>query len=81
MALSEFMLLAGTANPTLAEDISNALGTKVGRARVGVFSDHEIRVEIHENIRGRDVFLVHSQNGTLYPRRRSSLARALFSAL
>jgi ribose-phosphate pyrophosphokinase len=64
MALSEFMLLAGTANPTLAEDISNALGTKVGRARVGVFSDHEIRVEIHENIRGRDVFLVQP---TCYP--------------
>ena len=54
------MILSGNANKKLSETIALSLDTAVGRARVGRFSDGEIRVEIHENIRGRDVFIIQS---------------------
>ncbi len=58
MPLSEMMLLSGNAHKELATDISKSLNTTLGEARVGRFSDGEVRVEILENIRGRDVFLI-----------------------
>ena len=51
-------LFTGNANPALAHDIARHLKVPVGRAAVGRFSDGEINVEIMENIRGRDVFIV-----------------------
>jgi ribose-phosphate pyrophosphokinase len=51
-------LFTGNANPALAHDIARHLKVPVGRASVGRFSDGEINVEIMENIRGRDVFIV-----------------------
>jgi ribose-phosphate pyrophosphokinase len=51
-------LFTGNANPALANDIAHHLKVPVGRAAVGRFSDGEINVEIMENIRGRDVFVV-----------------------
>jgi ribose-phosphate pyrophosphokinase len=51
-------LFTGNANPALAQDIARHLKVPVGRAAVGRFSDGEINVEIMENIRGRDVFIV-----------------------
>jgi ribose-phosphate pyrophosphokinase len=53
-------LFTGNANPALALDIARHLMVPVGRASVGRFSDGEINVEIMENVRGRDVFLVQS---------------------
>jgi ribose-phosphate pyrophosphokinase len=53
-------LFTGNANPALAHDIARHLMVPVGRASVGRFSDGEINVEIMENVRGRDVFLVQS---------------------
>jgi ribose-phosphate pyrophosphokinase len=53
-------LLTGNANPTLAHDIARHLMVPVGRSSVGRFSDGEVNVEILENVRGRDVFLVQS---------------------
>jgi ribose-phosphate pyrophosphokinase len=53
-------LFTGNANPTLAHDIAHHLKVPVGRSSVGRFSDGEVNVEIMENIRGRDVFLVQS---------------------
>ena len=53
-------LFTGNANPTLAHDIAQHLMVPVGRSAVGRFSDGEVNVEIMENIRGRDVFLVQS---------------------
>jgi ribose-phosphate pyrophosphokinase len=53
-------LLTGNANPALAHDIARHLMVPVGRAAVGRFSDGEVNVEILENVRGRDVFLVQS---------------------
>ena len=53
-------LFTGNANPVLAHDIARHLMVPVGRSSVGRFSDGEINVEIMENVRGRDVFLVQS---------------------
>jgi ribose-phosphate pyrophosphokinase len=53
-------LFTGNANPALANDIARHLMVPVGRASVGRFSDGELNVEIMENVRGRDVFLVQS---------------------
>src|ERR1700682_1553968 len=51
-------LFAGNANPVLAQDIARSLQTSLGRAFVGRFSDGEVNVELMENVRGRDVFIV-----------------------
>ncbi len=52
------MVFTGNANPMLAGDIAEALGVPMGKANVGRFSDGEVMVEIMENVRGRDVYLV-----------------------
>jgi ribose-phosphate pyrophosphokinase len=52
------MVFSGNANPELAEKIVNHLQLYLGKAIVGRFSDGEVMVEIMENVRGRDVFLV-----------------------
>src|SRR5579864_9351494 len=51
-------LFAGNAIPALAHDIAKSLQTPLGRAYVGRFSDGEVNVELMENVRGRDVFIV-----------------------
>ncbi|MBM4218317.1 MAG: ribose-phosphate diphosphokinase [Gammaproteobacteria bacterium] len=53
-------VFTGNANPVLAQDIARHLMTPLGRAMVGRFSDGEIQVEIMENVRGKDVYLVQS---------------------
>jgi len=52
------MVFAGNANPELAQAIAENLGVPMGRANVGRFSDGEVMVEIMENVRGRDVYLI-----------------------
>ena len=56
----DFMVFTGNANPALAEDIARHLHTSVGSAHVGRFSDGEVTVEIKQNVRTRDVFVVQS---------------------
>jgi ribose-phosphate pyrophosphokinase len=51
-------LFAGNANPALAQDIARHLQTKLGDAEVARFSDGECKVELMENVRGCDVFIV-----------------------
>jgi ribose-phosphate pyrophosphokinase len=51
-------VFTGKANPTLAHEITRHLGVPLGRANVGRFSDGEVNVELMENVRGRDVFIV-----------------------
>ena len=51
-------VFTGNANPELAEEITRHLHVPLGRADVAKFSDGEINVEIMENVRGRDVFIV-----------------------
>jgi ribose-phosphate pyrophosphokinase len=54
------MVFTGNANPRLAEDVAGHLKVTLGRAKVGRFSDGEVMVEIMENVRGRDVFVLQS---------------------
>ena len=56
--VSEIKMFSGNANRPLAEAIAARLDTRLGEARVDRFSDGEIMVELHENVRGRDVFLI-----------------------
>jgi ribose-phosphate pyrophosphokinase len=53
-------VFTGNANPQLAQDIARYLQVPLGRAHVGRFSDGEVTVELMENVRGRDVFIVQS---------------------
>ncbi len=53
-------VFTGNANPVLAQEIARHLMQPLGRAMVGRFSDGEIQVEIMENVRGKDVYLVQS---------------------
>ena len=53
-------LFSGNANPGLAQAIARHLATPVGRAFVGRFSDGEVNIEVMENVRGRDVFILQS---------------------
>ncbi len=54
------MVFTGSANPKLAEDVARHLDIRLGRATVGRFSDGEVMVEILENVRGKDVFVLQS---------------------
>jgi len=56
----DFMVFTGNANPELAADIAGHLGIGLGAAEVGRFSDGEVTVEIKQNVRARDVFVVQS---------------------
>jgi ribose-phosphate pyrophosphokinase len=60
MADGRLMIFTGNANPALAQDIATHLRTPLGKASVGRFSDGEVMVEIEENVRGRDVFVIQS---------------------
>lgn len=59
-ALSNVSILAGNANTDLSKKIARIMGVPLGKAQVGTFSDGEINIEIMENIRGRDVFIIQS---------------------
>jgi len=54
------MVFTGNANPKLAEAVAQHLHIQLGRATVGRFSDGEVMVEILENVRGKDVFVLQS---------------------
>jgi len=56
--VSDIKLFSGNANPLLAQKVSDELQLPLGDIQVGRFSDGEIRVEIKENVRGRDVFIL-----------------------
>ncbi len=55
---SRMMVFAGNANPKLAQAIASQLRLNLGQATVSNFSDGEVQVEIMENVRGKDVFIV-----------------------
>jgi ribose-phosphate pyrophosphokinase len=58
--MSTMMIFTGNANPELALNISSHLQLPMGQANVGTFSDGETMVEILENVRGKDVFVIQS---------------------
>ena len=56
----DFMVFTGNANPGLAAEIAGHLGIGLGAAEVGRFSDGEVTVELMQNVRARDVFVIQS---------------------
>ncbi|MBD1389745.1 ribose-phosphate pyrophosphokinase [Neiella sp. HB171785] len=58
--MPDMKLFAGNATPELAQKIADRLYVRLGQASVGRFSDGEIAVEIKENVRGLDVFIIQS---------------------
>ena len=60
MAFERMRIFSGNANPKLAEAVCRHLNISLGRAVVGRFSDGEVMVELLENVRGRDVFVLQS---------------------
>lgn len=58
--MSNLMIFAGNSNRPLAERVAERLRMPLGRAAVGRFSDGEVAVEIDENVRGKDVFILQS---------------------
>lgn len=57
---ADLKIFAGNSNPPLAAEISQYLEVPLGKATVDTFSDGESRIEIKENVRGADVFVVQS---------------------
>ena len=57
---SKMMVFTGNANPELAQKVASRLYLSLGKADVGKFSDGEVAVELNENVRGKDVFVVQS---------------------
>jgi ribose-phosphate pyrophosphokinase len=58
--LERIRIFSGNSNVALAEKICSNLGVPLGKASVTTFSDGETRVEINENVRGMDVFIIQS---------------------
>jgi len=58
--MPDMILFSGNATPALARKIAFHLNVELGRAKVGRFSDGEVAIEILENVRGMDVFIIQS---------------------
>lgn len=58
--LSLPVIFSGASNPSLVQSVCECLGVTAGQALVGRFSDGEVRVEIQQNVRGMDVFVLQS---------------------
>jgi len=56
--VTQLILFSGNANPKLAQEIAEYLGVPMGVADVSQFSDGEVYVQLNENVRGADVFVV-----------------------
>jgi len=56
------VIFTGSSNPQLALKVAENLDAKLGAIQVGTFSDGEINVEINENVRGKDTFVIQSTN-------------------
>ena len=60
MSYDSLMVFTGNANPELASEVARHLNIGLGKATVGRFSDGEVMVELLENVRGRDIFVLQS---------------------
>ena len=54
----KLLVFTGNANRPLAEAVCKELGIRLGKAQVGTFSDGEVQVEIEENVRRQEVFVI-----------------------
>src|SRR5712691_3007041 len=64
MAYESLMVCTGNANPLLAHAVVRRLNIPLGHATVGKFSDGEIMVELLENVRGKDCFVLQSTSAS-----------------
>ena len=60
MPNDDMIVLSGSGNPELSDEVCQHLGVRQGKAIVDTFSDGEIQIEILDNVRGRDVFILQS---------------------
>jgi len=60
MPFDNLMVFTGNANPRLAQKVARSLNVQLGKASVSTFSDGEVMVELLENVRGKDVFVLQS---------------------
>ncbi len=60
MSFANMMIFTGNANPRLALEVSNTLNLPLGKINVGRFSDGEVMVDIGDNVRGRDAYIIQS---------------------
>ena len=58
MSIENLAIFAGNANPELAQQVARYLGSSIGKALVNSFSDGEVNIEILENVRGQDVYVI-----------------------
>tara|TARA_Y100000780_G_scaffold150691_1_gene135675 strand:- start:1100 stop:2059 length:960 start_codon:yes stop_codon:yes gene_type:complete len=58
VSIENLAIFAGNANPVLAQEVARYLGSSIGKALVNSFSDGEVNVEILENVRGQDVYVI-----------------------
>ena len=58
--MSNLKIFTGNASPALTGSVATYLDVELGKAHVGTFSDGEIRVELGENVRGMDCFVLQS---------------------
>ena len=52
------IVISGTSNQELSRGIAKKLGTTLGKCFVGKFSDGEIKIQVKESVRGKDVFII-----------------------
>jgi ribose-phosphate pyrophosphokinase len=57
---NSYLLFAGTSHPELGSQIAKSLGVELGKIQIETFPDGEIGIQIHENVRGRDVFVLQT---------------------
>jgi len=62
MSKQNMLVFSGNANRPLAQAVCRELGVPMGKALVGKFSDGEVQVEIEENVRAQDVFVIQPTN-------------------
>ena len=62
LSRSQMLLLSGTANRGLAEEVAQHLGQPLCALTIKRFADGELFVKIDENVRGRDVYIIQSTN-------------------
>jgi ribose-phosphate pyrophosphokinase len=58
--MSDFLIFSGNSNPTLAKSICSYLNVPMGGAKTSTFSDGEVQIEIKDNVRSKDVFIIQS---------------------
>lgn len=58
--MNDLMIFKGNSNTGLAEKIANNLGVSLGHSAVTTFADGEVQIEIHESVRGKNIFLIQS---------------------